>query len=125
MDPTSRADRAAWELAHQERVWADDQMTAEAAGVTLLPSERALLRDILATRPLVVHPQSGNGQDDVALVDAGARLVIGVDYSGHAVRGARGLADALGAACHYLLGTVPGVPLRDGCVGLVHTARAR
>ena len=29
-----------------------------------------LLQDILAMRPVVVHPQSGNGQDDIALVQA-------------------------------------------------------
>ncbi|MEU7617782.1 class I SAM-dependent methyltransferase [Micromonospora rifamycinica] len=124
MDPISRANRIAWEQAHQDRVWADDEMLAEAAaGVTLISSERALLQDILATRPLVVHPQSGNGQDDIALVRAGARMVVGVDYSEHAIHGARGRADTLGAACHYLLGTVPGVPLRDGCVDLVYTGK--
>lgn len=52
MDPASRANRIAWEQAHQERVWANGEMLTEAAaGVTLVASEHALLRDILAARP--------------------------------------------------------------------------
>ncbi len=124
MDETTLANRAAWDRAYEGRQWADEQMRAEAAtGSTLLPSERELLRDVLAGRPLVVHPQSGNGQDDIALVRAGAREVIGVDYSEIAVRDAQRRADALGAACRYVTGTVPGVPLPDGSADLVYTGK--
>jgi hypothetical protein len=30
-------------------------------------------------------------------------------------------ADALGAACRYVIGELPGAPLRDACADLVHT----
>jgi len=90
VDETTLANRTAWDEAYQAQLAAYDEMLAKAAtGVTLVASERQLLRNILATRPVVVHPQSGNGQDDIALVHAGAREVIGVDYSETAVRAAR------------------------------------
>lgn len=124
MDKTTRANRTAWDKAYQAQLPANDEMLAEAAaGATLVASERELLRDVLAMRPLVVHPQSGNGQDDIALVQAGAREVIGVDYSEIAVRAAQHRADDLGAACRYLIATVPGVPLPDGCADLVYTGK--
>ncbi|WP_033338033.1 class I SAM-dependent methyltransferase [Catenuloplanes japonicus] len=124
MDETTLANRAAWDRAYQGQTPFHDEMLAHAAtGATLVPSERTLLRDILATHPTVVHPQSGNGQDDIALSQAGARLVIGVDYSLPAVRAARSRADALGVACRYVVGTVPAVPLPDGCADLVYTGK--
>ena len=49
--------------------------------------------------------------------------MIGVDYSETAVRVAQRRAGDLGAACHYLVGTVPGVPLPDGCADLVYTGK--
>src|SRR5690349_4967228 len=124
MDETALHNRTAWDKAYQAQLQAYDRMSAEAAtGATLVPSERELLRDILAGRPVVVHPQSGNGQDDIALVQAGARKVIGVDYSEIAVQAAQSRADDLGAACRYLVSTVPGVPLSDGCADLVYTGK--
>jgi SAM-dependent methyltransferase len=124
MDPTSFANRVAWDKAYQEQSRTFDEMLAgSTTGASLVASERRLLRDILAAHPLVVHPQSGNGQDDIALVDAGARAVIGVDYSETGVRAAQRRADALGAACRYVIATVPGVPLRDGCADLVYTGK--
>jgi SAM-dependent methyltransferase len=124
MDSTTLANRVAWDKAYQQQLRVHDEMLAEAAtGATLVASERELLRDILAARPVVVHAQSGNGQDDIALVQAGARAVLGVDYSETAVHAAQRRADALGAACHYLIATVPGVPLRDGCADLVYTGK--
>jgi SAM-dependent methyltransferase len=124
MDPTTLTNRTAWDKAYEQQLPAYDEMRAEAAtGATLIASEREILRDILATGPMVVHPQSGNGQDDIALVQAGARAVIGVDYSATAVQAAQGRADDLDAACRYLLATVPGVPLGDGCADLVYTGK--
>jgi SAM-dependent methyltransferase len=124
MDETTLANRTAWEKAHEAQLWAYDEMLAKAStGATLMAGERELLRDILAARPRVVHPQSGNGQDDIALALAGAREVIGVDFSETAIRVARGRADALSAAVRYLIGTVPGVPLSDGCADLVYTGK--
>jgi SAM-dependent methyltransferase len=124
MDETTLANRTAWDKAYQAQLPAYDEMLAEAAtGATLVASERELLQDILAMRPVVVHPQSGNGQDDIALVQAGAREVIGIDYSETAVHVAQSRADDLGAACRYLIATVPGVPLPDGCADLVYTGK--
>lgn len=124
MDSTTRTNRTAWDRAYRQQLRAYEEMRAEAAtGATLVATERELLRDILATRPVVVHPQSGNGQDDIALVRAGARTVIGVDYSEIGVRAAQGRADDLGVTCRYVIATVPGVPLRDGCADLVYTGK--
>lgn len=124
MDETTLANRTAWDRAYQAQIHAYDEVLAGAAtGATLLASERELLRDILAARPMVVHPLSGNGQDDIALLQAGAREVIGVDYSETAVRVAQNRADDFGAACRYLIATVPGVPLPDGCADLVYTGK--
>jgi len=124
MDETTRANRRAWDKAYQAQFPSCDEISAKAAtGASLVASERELLEDILAMRPVVVHPQSGNGEDDIALVQAGAREVIGIDYSETAVRTAQSRADALGAACRYLISTVPGVPLSDGCADLVYTGK--
>jgi len=48
-------------------------------------------------------PKSGLGLEDVALVRAGARSVLGIDYSQVAVRAARRRADELGVACRYVV----------------------
>jgi predicted nicotinamide N-methyase len=58
--------------------------------------------------PKVVHLQSGHGLDDVALVQAGAESVVGIDYSQVAVHAAQRRADELGAACRYVAAAVPG-----------------
>jgi SAM-dependent methyltransferase len=124
MDPTTRANRAAWETASQKYVREyDDILAGAAAGTSLFDTERALLKEILAAAPAVVHPQSGHGQDDIALVNAGARHVLGVDYSETTVRAAQSRADDLGANCRYLIAAVPGLPLRDGCADLVYTGK--
>jgi SAM-dependent methyltransferase len=124
LDPTTRANRIAWEDASQKHVREFDDLLAEAAaGSSLLGVERDLLGDVLARAPRVVHLQSGNGTDDVALVGAGAAAVVGVDYSAVAVRAAQRRADALGVPCRYLLAALPGAPLRDGCADLVYTGK--
>ncbi|GIE98923.1 class I SAM-dependent methyltransferase [Paractinoplanes rishiriensis] len=124
MDPTTTANRVAWETASQKHISEYDEILADAAaGRSLLPVERELLADVLRTGPTVVHPQSGHGLDDVALVQAGARQVIGVDYSQIAVGAAQRRADELGVACRYLVGKVPGLPLPDDCADLVYTGK--
>ncbi|MFF5084499.1 class I SAM-dependent methyltransferase [Actinoplanes sp. NPDC000266] len=120
MDPTSLGNRIAWDTAYREQLRAFGGLPS---GAALTAGEHELLRDIMATRPVVVHPQSGNGKDDIALVRAGARAVIGVDYSQVAVEAAQNRAGQLGATCRYVLGAVPGVPLRDGCADLVYTGK--
>ena len=61
-----------------------------------------------ADLPQVVHLQSGHGLDDVALVQAGAECVVGIDYSQVAVRAAQHRADEFGVACRYVVAAVPG-----------------
>ena len=89
----------AWEAASRKYVREYGDLLAQAAsGSSLAGTERDLLREILRCSPEVVHVQSGHGLDDVALVQAGARSVVGIDYSQVAVRAAQRRADELGAA---------------------------
>lgn len=124
MDPTTDANRIAWEAASQKHVREYDELLAQAAtGSSLNETERMLLGEILLRSPEVVHLQSGHGLDDVALVKAGARSVVGVDYSEVAVGAAQRRADALGVACRYVVATVPGVPLENSSADLVYTGK--
>jgi SAM-dependent methyltransferase len=124
MDETVRANRQAWETASEKHVREyDDLLAVAAAGSSLVDLERDLLRDVLGTSPEVVHWQSGNGTDDVALVRSGARSVVGLDYSEVAVRAAQRRADELGAACRYIVTALPGAPLADSCADLVYTGK--
>jgi SAM-dependent methyltransferase len=124
MDSTTRVNRDAWESASRKYVREDAERLAVAtSGASLLPTERDLLGAVLRTSPRVVHLQSGNGTDDVALVRAGARSVVGVDYSAVTVRAAQRRADAIGVACRYVVGALPGAPLADGCADLVYTGK--
>lgn len=124
MDPTTRANRIVWETASQKYVREYEDLLAEAAtGSSLIGTERHLLRDVLRRAPEVVHPQSGNGLDDVALVQAGATSVVGVDYSVVAARAAQRRATEIGVACRYVVATVPEVPLADACADLVYTGK--
>ncbi|MEU6073866.1 class I SAM-dependent methyltransferase [Micromonospora sp. NPDC047074] len=124
MDATTRANRRAWEAASQKHVREYQALLAEAAaGSSLVEAERDLLRDVLRRSPDVVHWQSGNGTDDVALVQAGAKSVVGVDYSEVAVRAAQRRANELGVACRYIVAALPGAPLADACADLVYTGK--
>ncbi|WP_328346742.1 class I SAM-dependent methyltransferase [Micromonospora sp. NBC_00421] len=124
-DPTTLTNKIAWETASQEHVREYDDLLAQAAtGDSLLDIERDLLRDVLAHAPEVIHLQSGHGLDDPALVYAGARSVVGVDYSEVAVDAAQRRADELGVACRYIAATVPQhVPLPDASADLVYTGK--
>ena len=73
--------------------------------------------------PVVVHLQSGHGLDDVALGQAGAKSVVGIDYSQVAVRAAQRHADELGVACRYVAAAVPAVPLASASADLVYTGK--
>jgi SAM-dependent methyltransferase len=124
VDDTTRANRTAWETASRKHVREyDEHLAIAAAGTSILDRERELLRDVLRTRPTVVHPQSGGGLDDNALIRAGAGKVIGVDYSATAAGAAQRRANDLGTDIRYVIGAVPGVPLRDGCADLVYTGK--
>lgn len=120
-DSTTLANQAVWKTASPKHVREYDDLLAQAAtGASLIDTERALLRDVLAGTPEVVHLQSGHGLDDVALVYAGARSLVGVD-SEVAVTAVQQRADELGVACRYIAATVAHVPLPDACADLVYT----
>ena len=94
MDAVTEANRRAWEMASHKHVREYDDLLAQAAaGSSLNAVERGLLAGILADAPEVVHLQSGHGLDDAALVQAGARSVVGVDYSAVAAGAAQRRAD--------------------------------
>src|SRR6266404_8010406 len=120
MDPTTHANRMVWEAASEKYVHECGDLLAQAtSGSSLVETERDLLREILRCSPVVVHLQSGHGLDDVALVQAGAKSVVGIDYSQVAVRTAQCRADDLGIACRYVAAAVPGVPLASASVDLL------
>lgn len=122
VDPTTRANRIAWEEASQKYEH-EDFLAQAAAGSSLNDTERHLLRDVLHARPEVVHPQSGHGLEDVALARAGARSVVGVDYSMATARSAQRRATQLGVPCRYLVAAVPGMPLANASADLVYTGK--
>ncbi|WP_432570856.1 class I SAM-dependent methyltransferase [Kineococcus sp. SYSU DK005] len=115
--------RQAWEQASHKHVREHEALLAEARTARLLPVEQDLLAPSLATGPHVLHPQSGHGIDDHALINAGAASVLGLDYSPTAVRSAQQRADALGAPCRYVLAQIPPLPLADAGTDLVYTGK--
>jgi SAM-dependent methyltransferase len=124
VDATTHANRIAWETASQKHVREYGDLLAQAAaGSSLIATERDLLQEVLNRSPEVVHLQSGHGLDDVALVHAGARSVVGVDYSEVAVGAAQRRATDLGVACRYIVGLVPEVPLANASADLVYTGK--
>ncbi|HWO68083.1 MAG TPA: class I SAM-dependent methyltransferase [Umezawaea sp.] len=124
MELDARRNRAAWEAASQKHVREYDELLEEARNTTsLFPREEELLRPLMRTSPTVVHLQSGHGLDDIALVAAGAGVVVGVDFSRTAVASARRRAVDLGVPCHYVVGELPGAPLAAGCADVVYTGK--
>jgi SAM-dependent methyltransferase len=124
MDATTASNRAAWQTASRKHLREYDELLARAREESsLLACETELLRPLLAATPDVVHLQSGHGLDDIALAVAGARSVVGVDFSSVAASAAQRRADELGSPCHYVVAEVPRTPLSDGCADLVYTGK--
>jgi SAM-dependent methyltransferase len=124
MDKVVRSNRGAWEQASTKYVNEHDELLEQGRNeARLFQREAELLQPLLGQQPTVVHFQSGHGLDDVALVKAGARQVVGVDYSSVAAGSAQRRAVELGVSCHYVVAEVPGVPLKDGCADLVYTGK--
>jgi hypothetical protein len=124
MDSVTQANRAAWEAASAKHVREYDDLLAQAtSGSSLTGAELALLGPLLRRWPQVVHLQSGHGLDDIDLVRAGARSVVGIDYSQVAVHSAQRRANELGVPCRYVTGAVPAVPLTDASADLVYTGK--
>jgi SAM-dependent methyltransferase len=123
-EPQVERNRAVWERASHKHVREYDDLLKQARdGGSLLERERELLQPLLDTAPAVVHLQSGHGLDDVGLLAAGARSVVGVDYSQVAAGAAQRRARELGLNCKYLVAEVPGTPLAAGCADLVYTGK--
>lgn len=114
--------RRAWEEASQKHVREDAELLAEARTARLLPVEEEQLAPLLPGAR-VLHPQSGHGIDDHALVRLGARSVLGLDYSRTAVRAAQGRADRLGAPITYRVAELPPTGLADGSIDVVYTGK--
>jgi ubiquinone/menaquinone biosynthesis C-methylase UbiE len=123
VDPEVAKNRLAWEKASQKHIREYDELLAEGAQAQLLDSELTLLEPTLAKSPTVIHLQSGQGVDDLALINAGARNVISVDYSTTAATAAQRRAIELNKPCRYLVAEVPGVPLKDQTADLVYTGK--
>jgi ubiquinone/menaquinone biosynthesis C-methylase UbiE len=124
VDHTTRANRSIWETAPLKHVREYEKLLdLAAAGSSLIDAERHLLHDILEQGPDVVHLQSGHGLEDVALVHAGARSVVGVDFSAVAADAAQRRATEIGVTCRYVVSVVPDVPLADASADLVCTGK--
>jgi hypothetical protein len=61
----------AWESASQKHIREYNELLEEAKSARLLPIEETLLRDIVVDAD-IVHPMSGHGIDDAALIHLGA-----------------------------------------------------
>ncbi|MGI8459832.1 MAG: class I SAM-dependent methyltransferase [Propionibacteriaceae bacterium] len=124
MDERELHNRSVWEGVSRKHVDEDDWLVAAArVADTLTAAERRLLAAVLATRPVVVHLQSGHGLDDLDLVRAGARSVVGVDYSSVAVGAAQRRANVLDLRSRYVVGEAVRTPLRTGAADLVYTGK--
>jgi SAM-dependent methyltransferase len=119
-----KLNRVAWEAASGKYVREYEELLQRARDQSsLVQSELDLLGPLMLSSPTVVHLQSGHGLDDIALVAAGARSVIGVDFSEVAVTAAQRRAEQLAVPCRYVVAEVPGAPLRSECADLVYTGK--
>ena len=112
----------AWESASQKHIREYNELLDEARYARLLPIEEAVLGDIVVGAD-VVHPMSGHGIDDVALIHLGARSITGVDYSPTAASAAQRRADELGVDCRYVTATLPASGLIDNSADLIYTGK--
>ncbi len=115
--------RSAWDQASQKHVREHGQLLEEARRAQLTGVERDVLARVLCGGPEVLHPQSGHGVDDAALVRGGARSVLGLDYSPTAVGAAQRRADALGLPCRYEVAELPPLPVPTASFDLVYTGK--
>lgn len=121
-DGTYEETRRAWDDASHKHVREYDVHLAQARTVRLLPLEEELLRPLLEGAE-VLHPQSGHGLDDHALIRLGARSVLGLDYSPTAVSAAQRRADDLGVRCLYQVTELPHTGLDPSVADVVYTGK--
>lgn len=115
--------RRAWAEASEKYLREYGDLLTEARAARLLPDGQRLLGPLLAGGPEVLHPQSGHGLDDRALVAAGARSVLGLDCSPAAVEPAQRRAEELGVPCRYRTAEIPPFPVGAAAFDLVHTGK--
>ena len=119
-----RDTRQAWDEASAKHVREHREHLEQARTWSLLPIEEELLRPLLHGAE-VLHPQSGHGLDDHALIRLGARSVLGVDYSPTAVSAAQRRADELDVPCRYEVAELPESGLPGGARTWSTPAKAR
>ena len=119
---THETTRRAWDEASAKHVREYQEHLEQARTWTLLPVEEELLRPLLDGAQ-VLHPQSGHGLDDHALIRLGARSVLGVDYSPTAVSAAQRRADELDVPCRYEVAELPESGLPGESADLVYTGK--
>ena len=119
---TYEGTRRAWDEASAKHVQEYAELLEQARSARLLPIEEELLGPLI-TGAEVLHPQSGHGLDDHALVRLGAGSVLGLDYSPTAVAAAQQRADELGAPCRYLVAALPETALPSAAADLVYTGK--
>jgi len=114
--------RRAWDEASSKHVREYAEHLEQARTARLLPIEEEQLRPLIEDAE-VLHPQSGHGLDDHALIRLGAHSVLGLDYSPTAVAAAQRRADELGAPCRYELAELPDTGRPAQSADLVYTGK--
>lgn len=122
MDVTGDPTRAAWAIASRKYEHEYAEHLALARTAELFPAEVDALGELVVGAD-VVHPMSGHGLDDLALVRLGARSVHGLDYSEAAVSSAQRRADELGMPCRYTRTVMPETGLEGASADLVYTGK--
>lgn len=114
--------RRAWDDASSKHVREYAEHLEQARTARLLPIEEELLQPLIGGVE-VLHPQSGHGLDDHALLRLGARTVRGLDYSPTAVSAAQRRADELDVPCRYEVAELPDTGLPEQIADLVYTGK--
>jgi SAM-dependent methyltransferase len=125
------ANRAAWnEAAERYEAWFDEAVELiRGGGTNLFGVEHDLIGDLRAANDgrgtgRAIHVQCAGGRDTLSLWNAGAREVIGIDFSARMLDLARRLADATGAPARWIEADVLDTPHElDGTGDLVYTGR--
>jgi SAM-dependent methyltransferase len=122
MDTTYEHTRRAWDDASRKHVREYASLLDEARTARLLPCEERLLAGLVENAE-VIHPQSGHGIDDHAMLRLGAASVLGLDYSPTAVGAAQRRADELDVAARYIVAELPDTGLETSTADLVYTGK--
>jgi SAM-dependent methyltransferase len=122
------ANRAAWDQAAERyEGWFDEAVRLiRSGGTNLFGVEHDLLGDLRAGRGTgrAIHLQCAGGRDTLSLWTAGAREVVGIDFSPRMLELARRLSDAVGAPATWIESDVLEAPhALDGTGDLVYTGR--